>query len=164
MTKNQKKKENKRKNKNRREAQERTTQRNVSAIKCPRDLEEQGIISELDDIRLRNMNPASKWYRKENQEASQTESASGQSDDDNDDHDVEELDDYGVDGYHAAHIGEILDSKYILLKKLGWGHFSTVWLAFKLSDKQLYALKIQKSADKYIDSAYEEEEILNEVA
>jgi len=35
------------------------------------------------------------------------------------------------------------------LKKLGWGHFSTVWLAIKLSDKQLYALKFQKSADKY---------------
>jgi serine/threonine protein kinase len=47
-----------------------------------------------------------------------------------------------MDGYHCAHVGEIIDSKYILLKKLGWGHFSTVWLAFKLSDKELYALKI----------------------
>jgi len=28
------------------------------------------------------------------------------------------------------------------LRKLGWGHFSTVWLALKLSDKELYALKI----------------------
>lgn len=27
---------------------------------------------------------------------------------------------------------EILDAKYILLRKLGWGHFSTVWLALKL--------------------------------
>jgi hypothetical protein len=54
---------------------------------------------------------------------------------DNDDNDVEDLDDYSVNGYHPAHVGEILDSKYVLLKKLGWGHFSTVWLAFKLSDK-----------------------------
>jgi serine/threonine-protein kinase SRPK3 len=52
----------------------------------------------------------------------------------------------------------------MLLKKLGWGHFSVVWLAFKFSDKQLYALKIQKSADKYIESAFEEEEILYDVA
>ena len=37
---------------------------------------------------------------------------------------------------------EILDSKYIILSKLGWGHFSTVWLALCLSDKKLYALKI----------------------
>jgi len=52
----------------------------------------------------------------------------------------------------------------MLLKKLGWGHFSVVWLAFKFSDKQLYALKIQKSAEKYIESAFEEEEILYDVA
>jgi hypothetical protein len=54
---------------------------------------------------------------------------------DNDDNDVEDLDDFNVNGYHPAHVGEILDSKYVILKKLGWGHFSTVWLAFKLSDK-----------------------------
>ena len=59
-----------------------------------------------------------------------------------DDNDAEEIDDYGVDGYHPCHVGEIIDSKYVVLKKLGWGHFSTVWLAFKLSYKQLYALKI----------------------
>ena len=51
-----------------------------------------------------------------------------------------------------------------MLKKLGWGHFSTVWLALKLQDKQLYALKIQKSAEKYTESAMEEEEILFDVA
>ena len=59
---------------------------------------------------------------------------------------------------------EILDHRYLVLKKLGWGHFSTVWLALKLQDKQLYALKIQKSAQKYTDSAMEEEEILFDVA
>lgn len=61
-------------------------------------------------------------------------------------------------------MGEIIDSKYIILKKLGWGHFSTVWLAYKLSDKQLYALKIQRGAEKYTQSAFEEEEILHDVA
>lgn len=50
------------------------------------------------------------------------------------------------------------------MKKLGWGHFSTVWLALKLQDKQLYALKIQKAAAKYTESALEEEEILFDVA
>ena len=52
----------------------------------------------------------------------------------------------------------------MLLRKLGWGHFSTVWLALKLQDKKLYALKIQKSAAKYTESALEEEEILYDVA
>ena len=59
---------------------------------------------------------------------------------------------------------EIIDNKYILLKKLGWGHFSVVWLALKLQDKNLYALKIQKGANKYTESAIEEEEILYQVA
>lgn len=103
------------------------------------------------------------YHKPEKQSESESESETSSSGDE-DDNDIEELDDYGVNGYHPAHVGEILDSKYVLVKKLGWGHFSTVWLAFKLSDKQLYALKIQKSAEKYIDSAFEEEEILNEVA
>lgn len=59
-----------------------------------------------------------------------------------DDNDAESLGDFKEDGFHPTHVGEIIDSKYIVLKKLGWGHFSTVWLAYKLSDKQLYALKI----------------------
>lgn len=137
--------------------------RNISQIKCPKDLEEAGILTELDDVKLRNLNQFYGLMRKKRQQPSETESMSSSSGD-NDDNDVEDLDDFNVNGYHPAHVGEILDSKYVILKKLGWGHFSTVWLAFKLSDKQLYALKIQKSAEKYVDSAFEEEEILNEVA
>jgi len=47
-----------------------------------------------------------------------------------------------IEGYHPMHIDEIVDGRYIILKKLGWGHFSTVWLALKLQDKKLYALKV----------------------
>ena len=72
-----------------------------------------------------------------------------QSDDDDQtissDHDTssnEEIEDYHIDGYHPCHVNEIIDSRYVLLKKLGFGHFSTVWLALKLQDKELYALKI----------------------
>ena len=63
-----------------------------------------------------------------------------------------------------SQFSEIVDGKYIILKKLGWGHFSTVWLALKLQDKKLYALKVQKSAEKYTESALEEQEILYDVA
>ena len=51
-----------------------------------------------------------------------------------------------------------------MLKKLGWGHFSTVWLAFNLSDKKIYALKILKSHKKYLDSAFDEEGICKIIA
>ena len=104
------------------------------------------------------------WNLKNLSEEKSGSEESSESSSDNDDNDVEEIDDYKINGYHPAHVGEIIDSKYVILKKLGWGHFSTVWLAFKLSDKQLYALKMQKSEEKYIESAYEEEEILFDVA
>lgn len=78
--------------------------------------------------------------------------------------DNEDFPDYGENGYHAVHVGEILDSRYLILKKLGWGHFSTVWLAFSLSDKRLYALKILKSHKKYLESAFDEEAICKVIA
>jgi serine/threonine protein kinase len=123
-------------------------------------MEQKGIVKEMADIQLNNYNPKSKYWQKADTQGSSSSSDSSS----DEDGDVEEITDYHVDGYHPCHVGEIIDSKYVILKKLGWGHFSTVWLAFKLSDKQLYALKVQKSAEKYIESAFEEEEILYDVA
>lgn len=81
---------------------------------------------------------------KERQEAVRKAHESGDSDLEVEgvDSDDEHLEDYEIDGYHPVHVNEILDNKYIVLQKLGWGHFSTVWLALKLQDKKLYALKI----------------------
>lgn len=63
--------------------------------------------------------------------------------------------------YIFAHMQfrEILDNKYIILKKIGWGHFSTVWLAFNNKDKKLYALKIMRSHSRYIQVGFSEETI-----
>ena len=44
------------------------------------------------------------------------------------------------------HLGEKMNSKYIILKKLGWGHFSTVWLTKDLKHNSYVAIKVQKSA------------------
>jgi hypothetical protein len=114
-------------------------QRNKSEIKGPKDMEQKGIITQMVDVKLKNYNPKSKYIIESQQSESRSSNSSSSEDEDGD---VEEIDDYHVDGYHPCHIGEIIDSKYVILKKLGWGHFSTVWLAFKLSDKMLYALKI----------------------
>jgi hypothetical protein len=95
----------------------------------------------MNDIKLTNHNPISRREQQILNEQRLDESSS-ESSSAKDDNDNEELEDYHPNGYHPAHIGEIIDSKYVCLKKLGWGHFSTVWLAFKLSDRQLYALKI----------------------
>jgi serine/threonine-protein kinase SRPK3 len=44
--------------------------------------------------------------------------------------DEEDFEDYCKGGYHPVKIGDIFnDGRYTVVRKLGWGHFSTVWLA-----------------------------------
>lgn len=42
----------------------------------------------------------------------------------------EDLEDYCKGGYHPVGVGDAFsDGRYLIVRKLGWGHFSTVWLA-----------------------------------
>jgi serine/threonine protein kinase len=60
--------------------------------------------------------------------------------------------------------------RYVVAKKLGWGHFSTVWMAEDLlSDRangtsKFVALKVVKSAAVYAEAAVDEIELLSCVA
>jgi serine/threonine protein kinase len=47
-----------------------------------------------------------------------------------------------------------------LHRKLGWGHFSTVWLCWDLADKKFVALKVVKSASHYTETALDEIKLL----
>lgn len=54
-------------------------------------------------------------------------SSSGSEEDD------EGIDSYRKGGYHAVRIGDPFASgRYIAQRKLGWGQFSTVWLAYDI--------------------------------
>lgn len=93
-------------------------------------------------------------------------------DDDDDDDDInpvhpeneEDSKDYVPGGYHTCFIGEnYKDGKYTLVRKLGWGHFSTVWLA-KDNDKNCHvAMKIVRSAKHYTETALDEIKLLDKV-
>ena len=63
----------------------------------------------------------------------------------------------------------------MVIKKLGWGHFSTVWMvkdrkviatadSSKVQQTQFFALKVQKSAEHYTEAAMDEVELLDCVA
>jgi len=99
------------------------------------------------------------------------ESAEDYSDDED-----EGEDGYKVGGYHRVKVGEVYNQRYVVIKKLGWGHFSTVWM---VKDRQLtkrggaqtgtfdslfYAIKVQKSAEHYTEAAMDEVELLDCVA
>ncbi|EXU97719.1 serine/threonine protein kinase domain protein [Metarhizium robertsii] len=50
---------------------------------------------------------------------------------------------YCVGGYHPVRIGDLFrDGKYKIISKLGYGVYSTVWLAFDLESERHVALKI----------------------
>ena len=82
---------------------------------------------------------------------------------DSDNSEDEGLSDYKVNGYHPVHIGEVLLERYIIMQKLGYGHFSTAWLALDTKYGNYVAIKIQKAKQQYIDAAYDEVEILQEL-
>jgi serine/threonine-protein kinase SRPK3/serine/threonine-protein kinase SRPK1 len=96
--------------------------------------------------------------------------------------DYTESDDEGEDsycrgGYHRVQEGDLFNGgRYRVVAKLGWGHFSTVWLCEDMSVAQhakaqgrsmtpfYVAMKVQKSAQHYTEAAYDEIELLSEAA
>nr|XP_036214286.1 SRSF protein kinase 3 isoform X4 [Bactrocera oleae] len=66
-------------------------------------------------------------------------------------------------GYHPVIIGDIFDNRFRVVRKLGWGHFSTVWLCRDLKDEKYVALKVVKSAPHYIETAADEIRLLEAV-
>jgi serine/threonine protein kinase len=68
--------------------------------------------------------------------------------------------DYCKGGYHAVKIGDLFNQRYHVLRKLGWGHFSTVWLSWDLKCLRFVALKIVKSAKHYTEAALDEIKLL----
>jgi serine/threonine-protein kinase SRPK3 len=53
-------------------------------------------------------------------------------------------------------VGEVLVNRYVLIQKLGWGHFSTVWLAKDFKYGNYAAVKIMKSSPHYLEASYDE--------
>ncbi|CUM48471.1 unnamed protein product [Debaryomyces fabryi] len=98
----------------------------------------------------------------------------------------ENANDYKVGGYHPVSKGEVYFSRdfpnreYIILRKLGWGHFSTVWLAKSRYNQELasstsqdssvdtddhyVAIKFVKSNDNYMEAAEDEIKLLKTLA
>lgn len=83
--------------------------------------------------------------------------------------DYSESDDEGTEGYkkggyHPVHVGEkYKNGRYHVLRKLGWGHFSTVWLVLDNETGNYGAMKVQKSAQHYTEAARDEITLLTQI-
>ncbi|XP_071374233.1 SRSF protein kinase 1a [Centroberyx affinis] len=80
-----------------------------------------------------------------------------------DDEEQEDPNDYCKGGYHHVKIGDLFNGKYHVIRKLGWGHFSTVWLAWDIQVKRFVAMKVVKSAEHYTETAVDEIKLLRSV-
>ncbi|XP_043569800.1 SRSF protein kinase 2-like isoform X2 [Chiloscyllium plagiosum] len=77
-----------------------------------------------------------------------------------DDEEQEDPADYCKGGYHAVKIGDLFNARYHVIRKLGWGHFSTVWLCWDIQGKRFVAMKVVKSAQHYTETALDEIKLL----
>ncbi|GCB66438.1 SRSF protein kinase 1-like isoform X2 [Scyliorhinus torazame] len=80
-----------------------------------------------------------------------------------DDEEQEDPSDYCKGGYHHVKIGDLFNGRYHVIRKLGWGHFSTVWLCWDIQGKRFVAMKVVKSAEHYTETALDEIKLLKAV-
>eukprot|EP00698_Gefionella_okellyi_P022804 TRINITY_DN7613_c0_g1_i1.p1 TRINITY_DN7613_c0_g1~~TRINITY_DN7613_c0_g1_i1.p1 ORF type:complete len:606 (+),score=155.71 TRINITY_DN7613_c0_g1_i1:52-1869(+) len=81
-------------------------------------------------------------------------------DDDFGDSEDEGEDGYKKGGYHRVNIGDVYNKRYVVIRKTGWGHFSTCWLCLDTQTGDNVVLKVQKSASHYTEAAYDEIKLL----
>ncbi|RYC86324.1 hypothetical protein BFJ63_vAg10847 [Fusarium oxysporum f. sp. narcissi] len=49
---------------------------------------------------------------------------------------------YHPGGYHPVHLGDVIQERYRIMRKVGWGQYSTVWLAVDMKLARYVSLKI----------------------
>lgn len=98
-----------------------------------------------------------------NSRVSSTNSKSGEEANENSG-DEENAEDYCKGGYHPVIVGETFkNGRYIVVQKLGWGHFSTVWLSKDTETGKHVALKVVRSASHYTETALDEIKLLKKI-
>ncbi|XP_030623635.1 SRSF protein kinase 3 [Chanos chanos] len=63
---------------------------------------------------------------------------------------------YCYGGYHPVQIGDVLNKRYKVLSKLGWGYFATVWLCVDLRSGRYVAVKLLKSGAGFTQAGQDE--------
>ncbi|KAH8297040.1 hypothetical protein KR044_003879 [Drosophila immigrans] len=100
-------------------------------------------------------------YNQQPPRSSSNESDESEMNSENEEQELKE--DYCKGGYHPVNIGDLFQGRYHVIRKLGWGHFSTVWLCWDLLEKRYVAIKIVKSAQHFAETAKDEIKILRAV-
>jgi|EP00670_Eutreptiella_braarudii_P007216 serine/threonine-protein kinase SRPK3 len=107
--------------------------------------------------------PQPQWAKPKNEKPQPEDTYESHSEEDYSDTQQERKQEYRKGGYHPVTEGELYHNRYRVVKKLGWGYFSTVWLCFDHEENNFKAIKIQKSAQHYREAAYDEITLLTQI-
>uniref|UniRef100_A0A1A9V961 non-specific serine/threonine protein kinase n=1 Tax=Glossina austeni TaxID=7395 RepID=A0A1A9V961_GLOAU len=75
----------------------------------------------------------------------------------------ESVSEYCRGGYHPVLIGDVFQNRFRVVRKVGWGNFSTVWLCRDLKEEIYVVLKVMKSAPHYTEIAGDEIRLLETI-
>ncbi|XP_032893016.1 SRSF protein kinase 3-like isoform X2 [Amblyraja radiata] len=67
---------------------------------------------------------------------------------------------YCSGGYHPVKLGDIFNGRYQVMRKLGWGFYSTVWLCWDVLKNKYVAVKVAKSGRGFTEAAHDEIRLL----
>ena len=70
---------------------------------------------------------------------------------------------YEIGGCHPGYIGEMLSNRYVLMRKIGQGRYSSMWLARDLKFDIFVSIKIYKSSPAHNEIAFAEFKILKHI-
>lgn len=70
---------------------------------------------------------------------------------------------YRKGGYHPVVPNDLYNERYRVVRKLGWGYFSTVWLVWDYVGKRFQAMKVQKADKQYREAAFDEIKLLKDI-
>jgi hypothetical protein len=79
---------------------------------------------------------------------------------DNNSKSTEDVKDYNIGGYHPVFIGEVLQNRYILQRKISKTQYASLWQALDLKYSINVCIKIYKSAPYFNEVGLEEISIL----
>lgn len=68
---------------------------------------------------------------------------------------------YSPGGFHPVRIGELHSNRYLVIRKLGYGISSTVWLVLHVNRKKYYAMKVLSAEYGGVDGPILEDVVLH---
>lgn len=80
--------------------------------------------------KISNNKNSNRSYQKQNKPTVEEDEYEDELMNEEEEEDQENPDDYCVGGYHPVNIGDVFNKQYYVIRKLGWGYFSTVWLCW----------------------------------